>query len=175
MFGFHVTKSMMLSFATLATVLGLFTAASTFAAFTAEDTETGFVKAGYVTINAQGDLGAVATDGLSFLLGGVTDCTIGMAPGDTCSETVHVTNNGTLPVTVSAPLPVVTNFEQFNTGVLLPDCTVGDWPVTGTLASTVVNPGDSTSYVITVQLHPAASNGCQAEAPTISVTVSATT
>lgn len=168
-----MNRSILLSLTTIGAVVGLFASAATFAAFTSSDTESGSVTAGTVAINAQGDVTGTATNGLSFDPG-AAGCPLALAPGNTCTETVHVKNVGSLPVTVSfAGPPTVTNFETVGTGVTMPDCTAGDWITTGTLAATAVAPGAEVTFPVTIQLHPSANNGCQGESPLVSVTVTA--
>lgn len=170
MFGFHLSKSMMLSFATIGAVLSLFTAATTFAAFTASDTETGSVTAGTVTINLDGD---DLSGGTSLLFDApALSCPSPMAPGNACTADVTVTNTGTVPVTLAlaAGSPSLTVVDS----VAPAGCAAGDWTVTAAGLAPSLTPGGSDTFTVVVTLLIGAVNGCQGETANVSLTVEAT-
>ncbi len=163
-----MNRSILLSLTTIGAVVGLFASAATFAAFTSSDTESGSVTAGSVTIDVFGSPGSA----LSFDPG-ATGCPTALAPGDTCTETVNVTNNGTLPVTISlAPgSPSISIVDS----IAPAGCAAGDWStLAGAFGDSTLAPGQTTTFTLDVTLLSAAVNGCQGETATVTATVDAT-
>lgn len=168
--GFALTRSMLLSVTMIGAVLAVFAAASTFAAFTSSDTDSGTVTAGTATIRLQG---TAATPGEITFGPGAAGCPVNLAPGNSCVATVTVTNEGSLAV-VLTPDPT-TDIDVSTTDTVDPaGCTPADWSASaGTFVDPNLDPGESTTFELTVTLDGAANNGCQGETATVEVTVAA--
>ena len=166
-------RTVFFSVAIIAGALSLVAATSTLAAFTAEDSDTGTVTAGTVSLSVEG----AGAPGLVFLPGAL-DCPDPMAPGDSCVASVTVTNTGSLSVTLAAATATVTD-------VSVGGCTANTDFTASAGAYTFESPGDSilssttadaaddsATYEVTVTLIADPADACQGATATVSTTAS---
>ena len=150
-------KSVLLSVLTvgaMAAVVG----GATFAPFTSTDSATGSVTAGKVSIDVN-EAGLGGT--LAFTVG--LDCPVGpLAPGDSCTASVHVENTSTLP----------TMLTLANTSVEVDGDPGTCFVVSAAPAPVALAAGADYDYTVTVTLDLAAPNSCQGDS--VSVTTTAT-
>jgi len=168
--GFAMTRSMLLSVTMIGAVLAVFAAASTFAAFTSSDSDSGSVTAGTVNITVEG----TGAPGLVFTTGSA-GCDLALAPGDICGpDTVTVTNNGPLAVTLGTPSADYTGgLSSCNPGPSSALSSTID-NLSYTPGVTVVAASGTQTFDITAELDAAADNACQGLSGTVTVTVEAT-
>jgi predicted ribosomally synthesized peptide with SipW-like signal peptide len=139
----------------------------TMAAFTNSDFDDGTVNAGTVIIDVVGS----EPNTLDF----ATSCPTPLAPGDSCTDIVTVTNNGSLAVTLSEPAHDITDVSG---GVGDPEnCSSYSTSVNAnyTADSEQIAPGDSATFDVTVTLiDEPDQNDCQGTTATVQVSVTAT-
>lgn len=165
-----LSRSTLLSLITICTVLVLFATGATFAAWTNSNSASGTVTASAVTIDVIGSPGP----GLSFTTGG--GCTgPTMSQGETCTETVKVTNlSTTTSVTLAPPVAVVSSITSDFDPVGCANVASNWLVVADSPGSLGLSPLAFTTFDVTVTLGGSAEDGCQGETATITVTVSAT-
>jgi hypothetical protein len=163
-----LSRTSLLSLATIVSTITLFATGATYAVWSGSGSASGTVTATAVNIFVEGSPGP----GLSFASG--AGCSGAMSQGEVCIESVKVTNNGTSTVTLtSPPTAVVTSVTD---SVSPSGCTnvATNWSVAAdALSNTTLNPGQNTTFDVTVTLGLSAHNGCQGETATITVTVNA--
>ena len=153
-------------------------AVGTWAQFTDSGTGSGTVTAGTVDIVLDGDV----DDNIDLTFNSDAGCPSPMAPGDTCTDTVGITNDAsTLAIDYTATAEVTAGKE-------CDDDNVGDdFTVSvGHFVDTTVNPGtndtnhfpaglaDSETFHVHVTLDAAVDDDCQGDSATVTLTVSAT-
>jgi hypothetical protein len=117
---------------------------------------------------------------LDFSIGGAW-CPETLAPGDSCTAEALVRNVGTESVTLSAPavaesgvLETCTGDDPLNPGSGGNNLTSTVHDLSYTPNSTRISPNGEASFQVSFTFALAASNGCQGQTGTITVTVSAT-
>jgi predicted ribosomally synthesized peptide with SipW-like signal peptide len=159
-------RTILVSLLVVGAALALLAGGATFAPFTDTDSDSGDVAAGTVDIEVLG------TGTLDFSAGD-PGCPAAMAPGDTCGpDTVTITNNGSLSVTLSDP--AVTYSGDLST------CDGGGKLSASTSAQsytadvTVLDPTDTATFDISATLDSSAGDDCQGATGTVTVAVTAT-
>jgi len=160
-------RSILMSLVVIGAAVALLAGGATFAPFTDTDSDSGSVTAGNVEITVEG------TGTLKFDAPAVS-CPTPMAPGDTCTASVEVTNTGDLTVTLSDPshsITAVTGGEGY--------CDASDWTtatanVSYTPDVTKVAPLGTKTFNVKVTLKPDAEQGCQKATADVKVEVTAT-
>lgn len=155
-------RSILMSLLVIGGAIALLAGAGTFAPFTSTDSDSGDVTAGTVAITV------VGTGTIDFASGDL-GCDLNLAPGDTCGpDTVTVENTGSLPVTLSDPVPSESGD--------LETCGDGDNLTTtvGALSDTTLDPTETATFDVEVTLEADADNDCQGATGTIEVEVTAT-
>jgi spore coat-associated protein N len=161
-----VKRSILLSVLIIGAVAALVGAGS-WAAFTDSGTASGTVTAGTVDIKLNG------SDTASLTFSSAPGCPNAMAPGDSCTATVTVTNgNSSLALDYTIGTPTVTpsnsSCTSFSASVTSPTDTAGD---PGHMPA---GAPDSETFDVTVTLASSAGNECQGASATVSVPVNAT-
>ncbi len=170
-----LSRSTLLSLLTICTALAMFATGATFA-LTGSDTATGSVTSGTFAIEID-VFGAGASGALAFTTGAVS-CPTNLQPGQFCTATVSVKNNGSFPINLGIPSTTPSGTAS-TTDVAPAGCTDAHWPVeidtTANPYDSVLAAGATTTFLVKVTLDAAAPLGCQNETATVTVTVGAAT
>jgi hypothetical protein len=161
-------RSILVSLLVIGTV-GAFTfGTGTFAPFTAEDSDSGTITAGGVSISVEGTGASLDFDS------GAAGCDDAVLPGDTCGpDTVTVTNTGTVDLTItSIASSEAGDLEVCGDGDNLTTTTTALTDVAGDGAAALAA-GDSETFDVDVTLEGDATNDCQGDSGTVTVTVTA--
>ncbi len=169
-----LSRSTLLSLLTICTALAMFATGATFA-LTGSDSATGSVTSGEFAIEID-VFGTGAAGALSFSPGAIS-CPTNLQPGQFCTATVSVKNNGSFPIGLGIPSTTPSGTATTTDTSLPAGCTNSNWPVD---IDTTTNPyetplagGATTTFLVKVTLDAAAPLGCQNETATVTVTVGA--
>ena len=161
-------RSILVSVLVIGTAVALFAAGGTLAPFSDTASDSGTITAGTVDITVLG------TGTLDFeLVASLTDCDT-IVPGNACDDVVTVTNTQSTTVTITSP-------TYLETGAL-ETCSDGDSlsTVLGALSdpqsngSLVLGGNEAETFTVTTTLEASASDDCQGDTGTVTVTVVAT-
>lgn len=159
-------RSILFSLLAIGVAVTVLAVAGTQALFSDQQTASGDIDAGTISLHLDEDAGGDDNGDNEF----VFELGEGLLPGGTASETLRLTNNGTATWKIGSITPVITLDAECDAGNL------GDeWSVAisgaGLAVGTVVAPTLSTSGTIDVTLAAAAGNPCQGDIVTVTVTV----
>lgn len=164
-------RSILFSLLVIGAVVALVAGAGTFAPFTTSDDDAGEVTATTLSITVAG------TGTLDFSTGDA-GCPTDLLPGDTCEDTVTVTNFSGVEVEITDVSIVESDpLEDCALGNSLSTVTDPADP-TGTILDASGGPNDSTQFDIEVTFSPTGTQAqiddCQGDTGTVEVTVTAT-
>lgn len=157
-------RSILLSLLIIGAVTTLL-GSGTLAAFTTFSSDSGVVKAGSIGITVRGS----GANTLIFT-GSGGNCPDNLFPGNSCSDTVTVTNVSAVPVKIATVTP--------SEAGALDTCGDGDSLSTSTSPSIIGNilaPGGTATTTVTTTLEAAANASCMGQSATVTVLVAAAT